>query len=73
MHKILLRELGITNSQSTNTYKHSTNINHNTLLKKHSNDLFRYLEIQLEKRTYAYYQFTCYLSYIKMQLKSDLL
>lgn len=73
MRKFLLRELGITNSQSTSTYEHSTNINNNTLLKKHSNDLFRYLEIQLEKRTYAYYQFTCYLSYIKIQLKSDLL
>lgn len=42
----LFRELGITYSQSANTYKDCKEIYHDTLLKKkHSDDLFRYFRI----------------------------
>ena len=37
----LFKELGITKSQSTNTYEHRKNVNQDTLLEKHSDDLSR--------------------------------
>ena len=43
----LFRELGITNLQSTNTYDHCKNINHGTVLRKHSDDLLRYFGIYI--------------------------
>lgn len=43
------RELGITNSQSTNTYEYCENSNDNTLLKKSFDDLFRQFKISISK------------------------
>ena len=43
----LFKELGITNSQFTNTYRQCNYINHNTVLKKPPDDLLRYLGISV--------------------------
>ena len=45
----LFKELGITNSQSAVTYEHCKDINHNTLLKNHCDDLFRYFRISFSE------------------------
>ena len=45
----LFRELGINNSESSNTYEHSKNINHDNLLKKHSDDLWKYFETSVSE------------------------
>ena len=45
----LLRELGINNSQSTNACEHGKNVNHDTFLKKHSDDLLKYFGIPVSE------------------------
>ena len=50
----LFRELGITNSQSTNTYEHCKNTNHGTLVKKYSDDLSKYFRISVSEDYLTY-------------------
>lgn len=57
----LLKELEITNSQSTNTKEHCQKINLDTLLKQHSDNLFRYFRFHK-----IYHQITDYLSYTRI-------
>ena len=45
----LFRKLGTTFSQSTNTNEHYKNINHYTLLKKHSDDFLRNFVISVSE------------------------
>ena len=48
MHSLILfGELEINKLQSTNIYEHCKNVNHNTLLKRHSNDFSRYFGISV--------------------------
>ena len=57
----LLKELGITNSQSTNAKEHCQKINLDTLFKQHSDNLYRYFRFHK-----IYHQFTDYLSYTRL-------
>lgn len=65
----LFRELGISNSQSTNTYECCDNINHETLWKPFLN----VLEFVFSEDIKHLHQFVGYLSYIRIQSTLGLL